>query len=69
MLYLLVELPAALCVQKYEDESEISGNGQAAFKELCGNYDKGTDEVIGATMEELVNTPMELDKSHTTRME
>ena len=59
MLYLLVELPAALCVQKYEDESEISGDGQAAFKELCGNYDKVTDEVICATMEELVNTPME----------
>ena len=59
MLYLLVKLPAALCVQKYEDESEISGDGQAAFKELCGNYDKVTDEVIHATMEELVNTPME----------
>ena len=59
MLYLRVELPAALCVQKYEDESEISGDGQAAFKELCGNYDKVTDEVIRATMEELANTPME----------
>ena len=59
MLYLLVELLVALCVQKYEDESEISGDGQAAFKELCGNYDKVTDEVIRATMEELANTPME----------
>ena len=59
MLYLLVELPAALCLQKYENKSEISGNGQAAFKKLCGNYDKVTDEVIRATMEELVNTPME----------
>ena len=59
MLYLLVELPAALCVQKYEDESEISGGGQAAFKERCGNYDKVTDEIIRAIMEELVNTPME----------
>ena len=59
MMYLLVELPAALCVQKYEDGSEINGDGQAAFKELCGNYDKVTDEVIRATMEELVNTPME----------
>ena len=58
MLYLFVELPAALCVQKYENESEISGDGQAAVKELCGNYDKVTDEVIPATMEELVNTPM-----------
>ena len=59
ILYLLVELPAALCIQKYEGESEISGDGQAAFKELCGNYDKVTDEVIRATMDELVNTPME----------
>ena len=59
MLYLLVELPAALCVQKYEDESEVSGDGQAAIKELCGNYDKVTDEIIRATMEKLVNTPME----------
>ena len=59
MLYLLVELPAALCVQKYKDKSEISGDGQAAFKELCGNYDKVPDEVVRATMEELVNTPME----------
>ena len=59
MLYLLVELPAAVCVQKYGDESEISGDGQAASKELCGNYDKVADEVIRATMEELVNTPME----------
>ena len=55
---LLVELPAALCVQEYEDRSEISGDGQVAFKELCGNYDKVTDEVICAIMEELVNTPM-----------
>ena len=29
------------------------------MKELCGNYDKVTDENIRATMEELVNTPME----------
>ena len=42
-----------------KDEREISGDGQAAFKELCGNYDKVTDEVIRVTMEELVNTPME----------
>ena len=59
MLYLLVELPAALCVQKYEDESEISGDGQEAFEELCSNYDKVADEAIRAIMEELVNTPME----------
>ena len=42
MLYLLVELPAALCVQKYEDESEISGDGQAASEELYGSYNKIT---------------------------
>ena len=59
MLFLLVELPASLCVQKHENDDEISGDGQAAFKELCNTYDKVTDEVIRATMEELVNTPME----------
>ena len=59
MLYLLVELPTARCVQKHEEESKISGDGQAAFKELCGNYDKVTDEVIRATIEELVSSPME----------
>ena len=59
MLFLLVELPASLCVQKHENDDEISGDGQAAFKELCDTYDKVTDEVIRATMEELVNTPME----------
>lgn len=58
ILYLLVELPAALSVQKHEDESEISGDGQATFQELCENYDKVTDEVIRATMEELQNTHM-----------
>ena len=63
MLYLLVDLPAALCVQKYEDENEISDDGQAALKELCSNYDKVADEVIHATMEELVNTPMEPGQS------
>ena len=59
MLFLLVELPASLCVQKHENDDEISGGGQAAFKELCNTYDKVTDEVIRATMEELVNTPIE----------
>ena len=59
MLFLLAELPASLCVQKHENDDEISGDGQAAFKELCDTYDKVTDEVIRATMEELVNTPME----------
>ena len=66
MLYLLVELPATLYVHKYEDESEISDDGQAAFKELCRNYDKVADEVIRATMEELVNTPMEPGKKTDT---
>ena len=59
MLYLFVELPAALCVQKYEDDNEMSDDGQAAFKELYGNYGKVTDKAIRETMEELVNTPME----------
>ena len=59
MLFLLVALPASLCVQKHENDDEISGDGQAAFKELCNTYDKVTDEVIRAIMEELVNTPME----------
>ena len=59
MLFLLVELPASLCVQKHENDDEISGDGQAASKELYNTYDKVTDEVIRATMEELVNTPME----------
>ena len=31
MLFLLVELPASLCVQKHENDDEISGDGQAAF--------------------------------------
>ena len=59
MLFLLVELPASLRVQKHENDDEISVDGQAAFKQLCNTYDKVTDEVIRATMEELVNTPME----------
>ena len=63
MLHLLVELPAALCVQNYEDESEISGDGQAAFKELCGKYDKVTDEAIRAIMGELGNPSMEPGQS------
>ena len=57
--YLLVELPAALSVQKHEEDNKISGDGQAAFKELNDNYNKVTDEVVRATMEELVNTPLE----------
>ncbi|CAM9576189.1 unnamed protein product, partial [Ectocarpus sp. 12 AP-2014] len=44
---------------KHEDDNEISGDGQAAFEELNLNYNKVTDEVIRATMEELINTPME----------
>ena len=57
-LFLLVELPAALSIQKHEDDTGISGDGQAAFEELCNNYDRVTDEVIRAKMEELENNPM-----------
>ena len=63
VLFLLVELPASLCVQKHENDGEISGDGQATFKELCNTYDKVTDEVIRATMEELVNKPMEPEQN------
>ena len=42
ILFLLVELPAALSVHKHEDGSGISGDGQAAFQELCNNYDRVT---------------------------
>ena len=58
ILFLLVELPAALSIQKHEDDTGISGDGQAAFEELCNNYDRVTDEVIRAKMEELENNPM-----------
>lgn len=58
ILFLLVELPAALSVHKHEDDTGISGDGQAAFAELCNNYNRVTDEVIRAKMEELENTPM-----------
>lgn len=58
ILYLLVDLPAALAIQKHEHDNEISGDGQSAFKTLCENYNKVTDEVIRSTMEELQNTHM-----------
>ena len=58
ILFLLLELPAALSIQKHEDDTGISVDGQAAFEELCNNYDRVTDEVIRAKMEELVNNPM-----------
>ena len=58
ILLLLVEQPAALSLHKHEDNSGNSGDGQAAFQELCNNYDRVTDEVIRAKMEELENTPM-----------
>lgn len=45
-------------MHKYEDDSGISGHGQAAFKELCNKYDRVTDEVVRAKLEELENTPM-----------
>ena len=58
IIFLLVEEPAALSVQKHEDDTGISGDGQAAFEELCNNYDRVTDEVIRAKMEALEHTPM-----------
>ena len=63
ILFLLVELPAALSVHKHEDDSGISGDGQAAFKELCSSYDRVTDEVIRAKMAELENSPMNLGEN------
>ena len=51
--------PPPPIVERLENESEISGDRQAAFKELCGNDDTVTDEVIRANMEELVKTPIE----------
>ncbi|CAB1103791.1 unnamed protein product [Ectocarpus sp. CCAP 1310/34] len=58
ILFLLVEFPAALSVQKHNDDTGISGDGQAAFEEFCNNYDMVTDAVIRAKMEELENNPM-----------
>lgn len=58
LLFLTVELPAALSVQKHEDDTGINGDGQAAFKELWNNYDRVTDEVIRARMDELETPPM-----------
>lgn len=42
-----------------EDGSEVSGDGQAAFKELYNSNNKVTDEVTRATMEETLDTLME----------
>lgn len=52
-------MPAALSIHKHEDESEISGDRQAAIQELRNNYDKVKGRVVRAIMEELVNTTME----------
>ena len=61
MLYFLVELPAALCVQKYEHESKISGDGQADTRSSAATTTRSPmrQKVIRATIEELVNTSME----------
>ena len=58
ILFLLIELPAAMNVQKHEDETGISGDGQAAFEELCNTYNRVTDEVIRAKMEQMDTTAM-----------
>lgn len=65
ILHLLVELPAALSVEKHADDSEISGGGQAAFRELNLNYNKVSDEAIRANTQELVDTPWIPDKTRT----
>ncbi|CAB1098291.1 unnamed protein product [Ectocarpus sp. CCAP 1310/34] len=46
ILFCLVELPAALTVHKHEDDTGLSGDGQAAFAELKANYNRVTDEDI-----------------------
>lgn len=53
-----MDLPASLSLLKHEDANEISGDGHSAFEELCESYNKVTDEVIRATMEQLQNTQM-----------
>ena len=53
-----MELTAALSVQKHEHDNELSGDGQAAVRELDLAYNKVTDEIIRATMKELVSTPI-----------
>ena len=37
ILFPLIERPAAMSVQKHEDDTGVSGDGQAAFQELCTN--------------------------------
>ncbi|CAB1106713.1 unnamed protein product [Ectocarpus sp. CCAP 1310/34] len=59
ILFCLVELPAALTVHKHEDDTGLSGDGQAAFAELKANYNRVTDEVIRAKLDDLERTVME----------
>ena len=59
MLFLLTEKPASLLVLKHEDETGTTDDGQKALQELVSKYNKVTDEVIRAKMDNLVNTNME----------
>ncbi|CAB1113155.1 unnamed protein product [Ectocarpus sp. CCAP 1310/34] len=59
ILFCLVELPAALTVHKHVDDTGLSGDGQAAFAELKANYNRVTDEVIRAKLDDLERTVME----------
>lgn len=57
--FLHVKLPAALWIQRSEDDNGINGDGQAAFHKLCNNYDRVTKKAGLANMEELDNTPID----------
>ncbi|CAB1111900.1 unnamed protein product [Ectocarpus sp. CCAP 1310/34] len=59
ILFFLVELPAALTLHKHEDDTALSGDAQAAFAELKANYNRVTDEVIRAKLDDLERTVME----------
>ncbi|CAB1101301.1 unnamed protein product [Ectocarpus sp. CCAP 1310/34] len=59
ILFCLVKLPAALTVHKHEDDTGLSGDGQAAFAELKANYNRVTDEVIRAKLDDLERTVTE----------
>lgn len=45
-------------MRKPDDNRRISDDGQAAFQELCNNYDRVAGEVVEAKTEKLGNTPM-----------
>ncbi|CAB1106353.1 unnamed protein product [Ectocarpus sp. CCAP 1310/34] len=59
ILFCLVELPASLTLHKHDDDTGLSGDGQAAFAELKANYKRVTDEVIRAKLDDLERTAME----------